>query len=146
MNLVDSITRERKVDMLKVFISGPIDTPPPGDQKQYIEKAMKAAYELSERGFAVYLPHAMWFVDRYAEGMRWQPLGRRNMPQSTEWLKLCDMILRIPGVSYGALREEEIARECKIPIYTSVEDLIQAVEEEREETKLSYSERYWGFD
>jgi hypothetical protein len=41
------------------------------------------------------------------------------MKFSTEWLRKCDMLLRLPGKSAGADREVALAVELDIPIYLS---------------------------
>ncbi len=58
-----------------------------------------------------------------------------------EWMQMdlaivpkCDALLRLPGVSSGASREQKLALEHGIPVYTSIADLLEnmglAVEEE----------------
>jgi 4-hydroxy-3-methylbut-2-en-1-yl diphosphate synthase IspG/GcpE len=42
-----------------------------------------------------------------------------------EWLSVCDCLLRLPGESKGADIEVEYAREHMIPVFYTIEQLIE---------------------
>jgi len=87
--------------MLRVFISGPIKADTVAKELENVHVALEAAYSLVKAGFAVYLPHAFWFVDEYMNANGWVPLKDNYIPQDLEWLAKSDILLRLPGKSRG---------------------------------------------
>ena len=69
-------------------------------------------------GYVPFVPHALYLWEEYS------PKGyERWMALDFEYLSGCDALLRLPGVSPGADREEAYARENGIPVFTNLEDL-----------------------
>lgn len=99
----------------RVYISGPITL---GDTAANVHQAMKAFDQLMGWGYAPYCPHwshyqAIAFPRKWGD---WLDLDK-------EWLPLCDVMLRLPGDSRGADREEGWAHEIPMPIYYSTKAL-----------------------
>jgi len=41
-----------------------------------------------------------------------------------EWVRRCDAVLRLPGDSRGADAEVKLAKECGIPVFYSINELL----------------------
>ena len=74
-------------------------------------------------GHAPFIPHLTHYVDidhgaefDYDTYLRWD----------IEWLKQCQGVLRLPGDSPGADREEGIARLYGLPVWYSLEEVPHA--------------------
>ena len=99
-----------------VYVAGPYTTP---DVAINMKNAMDAAAQLIEIGYTVVVPHLSHFL-------------HMNNPQPYEtWMRMdleilekCDAVLRIFGESPGADRETARAYELGIPVYRSIEELI----------------------
>jgi hypothetical protein len=105
-----------EIDMLKVYVAGPYTK---GDVAANVRNALGVADILMKAGCAPFVPHLFhfWhilFPHQYGD---WMNLD-------VEWLKQCDVVLRLPGNSDGADKETELARQLGKHIYTSVDDLI----------------------
>lgn len=103
--------------MIKVFISGPYTL---GDTAINVKKAMNLCNDLMELGFAPYCPHLTHFlhINNPQPYEKWLELD-------IEYLKICDALIRISGKSSGADKEEDFAKNNKIPIFYNVSDLIK---------------------
>lgn len=97
---------------MKIYIAGPYTK---GDVAENVRNAVYAGNLVAHRGHMPFIPHLTHF---------WHMLIPHEIDfwyaQDIEWLRVCDALLRIEGESTGADREEEIAREMGIPIYTNV--------------------------
>lgn len=103
---------------MKVYVAGPITI---GDQIQNCRNAIEAGDKLLLRGHTPFVPHVtlLWhfaFPHSWETWMKWD----------SEWLKVCDAVLRIPGESTGADREVEMALELSIPVYYNIDDIHKA--------------------
>jgi len=104
--------------MKRVYIAGRYSG---GDVARNVRVAMKAADLLIQMGFAPYVPHLSHFLHMMAphDYEVWMAIG-------LAWLRQCDAVLRLPGESPGADREVEVARILEIPVFHSVEELVEA--------------------
>lgn len=98
--------------MLKIYIAGPYTT---GGQAPNVQAAMLAWHELADLHLAPFCPHLSHFL----EILRSRPYAEW-MLQDLEWLRCCDLFLRLPGPSVGADTEEALARQLGIPAFYSV--------------------------
>jgi nucleoside 2-deoxyribosyltransferase len=100
---------------IKVYVAGPYTK---GDPAANVRTAILAGNELYDVGFVPFIPHLNHL---------WHMLEPRPYPEwlayDMEWLDVCDVVLRLPGPSYGAQREVERAREQGKPVFHSIEDL-----------------------
>lgn len=105
--------------MKRIYVAGPMG--PEFDlRSRRVEQAMGIGLQIVRLGFAVYLPH-LWHhadIDGIVPSETWMQCDFR-------WVESCDAVFRIPGISPGADRECELAREKKIPIFTSLEELLR---------------------
>ena len=91
-----------------------------GDTILNVRNAILTAEELVEVGLVPYVPHlsAFWHFIAPHEYQFW-------LDYDLKWLEHCDILLRIPGESHGADREVEYAIERGIPVYYSIEELLE---------------------
>lgn len=106
--------------MNRIYIAGPLSH---GDVYQNVLNAQEAANRLLDAGFSPFVPH--WFYH----------LARTNprdyeawMAIDQAWLKVADGLIRIPGYSPGADREEAYATQHGIPVFHSLEALCRHFE------------------
>jgi len=101
---------------IRVYISGPYSN---GDCGENVRVAMTVGDILMRAGFVPFIPHLahFWhisFPHTYDEWLDWD----------LAWLSTCDCMLRLPGQSPGADKEVAMARALRIPVYYSVEEVI----------------------
>lgn len=88
------------------------------DPVQNTNLACKIADELIVNGFVPYVPHLT---------LLWHLITPRTVQFWYDYdihlLKRCDAVLRIPGESVGADKEVELAKQWRIPVFYSIEDL-----------------------
>ncbi len=108
---------ERTIPRPKIYISGPLTSS--GNVNQNIDRAIKAARQLIEAGFAPLVPHLSFCVDPGGDYARevW-------MQVDLAWLEAADAVLLLPGESVGADIEVKYAREFRIRVFTSVAALV----------------------
>lgn len=102
--------------MKKIFISGPYTK---GDVAVNVKNAMDLANQLIELNFAPFCPHLTHFL-------------HMNHPQTySKWLEIdsqfllvCDAVLRMPGESNGADLEVKLAISMDIPVFFSINELL----------------------
>lgn len=105
--------------MKYVHIAGPIAG---GDRFRNVGEAMAVAAKLISYGYIVYCPHLCCFLHMI------YPLPYETwMELSLAWLAKCDAMIRLPGESPGADREEEYCRRHGIPVFYSVEEFLEWV-------------------
>lgn len=101
----------------KVYVAGPYSG---GQPVLNTRKAIEVGDQLADEGFVPFIPHLNHF---------WHYLKPRGydfwLNYDIEWLKVCDVLLRIPGDSPGADKEVSLANDLGIPVYDSIEDLIE---------------------
>jgi len=103
--------------MPKIYIAGPYTQ---GDVAMNVRNAFEAANRLADLGFAPFVPHGthFWHMMFPRPYEFWLELDRQFLP-------CCDGLLRLPGNSNGANKEVEVAKELGIPIFHSIEELVQ---------------------
>lgn len=103
------------MNKLKVYIAAPYTNPDPCLNTNI---AMKVANNLMNMGYAPYLPHLTHFLHTYHPRIKtdWYELDN-------EFLKVCDVVWRLPGESKGADDEVKLAKELGIPVVNSLEEL-----------------------
>jgi hypothetical protein len=103
--------------MKTVYIASPYTK---GDVAVNVRNSFLVADELAEKGFIPFPPLYSHF---------WHFLSPKPyefwMTQDKEWVLRCDYLLRLPGESSGADREIEWAIENDIPVFYSVEGLVE---------------------
>ena len=102
--------------MKYVYIAGPYT----GNEGRNVRHAMAVASNLMASGLVPYVPHLSHFMDivfphDYEEWIAYD----------LEWLRVCDVLLRLPGESTGADRETKQAEEWGIPVYYSLQELMR---------------------
>lgn len=107
--------RERKPERLLVYVAGAI-----GKERAAIpdnvRRSEAAAMELTRLGYSVFLPHACCHWPGASESdingsIRWYDVV---LP----WVEVCDLIVRLDGVSAGSDGEVARAHELGIPVKT----------------------------
>lgn len=103
----------------RVYIAGPYST---GDQVLNVRAAVDAANALFDAGYAPYVPHLthLWHIATPRSYDDWMTLD-------FEWVKACDVLLRLPGESSGADRETIVAAEERIPVFFAIDELMRYV-------------------
>lgn len=104
----------------KVYIASPYTI---GDKDENVKLQIDIASELIDRGYAPYVPLLSHFIHLHYEKHydEWMIL-------CFAWLAMCDCILRLPGVSAGADREVKYAQQLDIPVFYSINELLEKME------------------
>jgi len=102
-----------------VYVAGPLSRPDNPDEcdPEKIAAACRAAHEVLEAGFAVYLPH-LWAHEAVVK----RPAAEW-LRQDFAVIERCDFLYRMPGQSAGADREVQHAREHHVVVVHSVSAL-----------------------
>jgi len=103
--------------LARVYIAGPYTK---GDVAVNVRRAFEAANRLADSGFAPFVPHSthFWHMIFPRPYEFWLELDKQFLP-------FCNVVLRLPGESNGADGEIRLAQELKIPVFTSIESLIE---------------------
>ena len=106
--------------MIKVYIASPYTL---GDVNLNVKRQMEIANTLIDNGFAPFVPLYYHFQNEtYPRPYEdWVKLG-------IVWLKNCDCLLRLQGISKGADIEVEVAKKLNLPIFYFIEILIDYYE------------------
>jgi nucleoside 2-deoxyribosyltransferase len=107
--------------MLKVYIACPYSK---GDIEKNVYESMRITNELINNGFIPFNPLYSHFqhINFHQPYEKWLELD-------LEWLKVCDCVLRIPGESNGADKEVKVANKLSIPVFYSLEEVLNYREE-----------------
>lgn len=100
----------------RVYVAGPYTK---GDVAVNVRGAILAASELYDAGLMPYVPH----LSHYWHTVAPRPYGdwlRLDM----EWLRVCDVLLRLPGESSGADKEVCEAVRLGIPCFEHLGELL----------------------
>jgi hypothetical protein len=102
--------------MKYIYIAGPYSK---GDPVINTGEAIKAGNLLAGIGYIPFIPHLtlFWHLIYPQEIEFWYEYDMA-------WLKKCDGLLRLPGESQGADREVATARIFGMPIYYSIQEVI----------------------
>lgn len=103
--------------MIKVYIASPYTI---GDVAANVKAQIDCADQLIERGFAPFAPLYFHF-----QHMIHPRSYEEWMKLDFEWVKSCNCLLRLPGESNGADREVAYAGKLGIPVFYSLEELIE---------------------
>ena len=107
-----------------IYLAGPITL---GDQTQNVRRALSIAETLIEKGFIPIVPHLslFWhFIHPHDHGW-W-------LEYDKEIILRCDALLRLPGESIGADWEVDLALKHNIPVFQSVNELVDNFGDNRE--------------
>ena len=105
--------------MLKVYVAGPYTK---GNVEQNVLNAIDASSELISIGLAPFCPHLSHYLDQ-VHPHSW----KQWMDIDIEFLRDCDIVLRLPGESKGADLEVETANKAGIPISYSISEIESAI-------------------
>lgn len=100
---------------LKVYIACPYTI---GNVDQNVKRSIECTSHLIDNGHLPFNPLLAHFVHmQYPKDYKtWTDLDM-------EWMKICDVLLKLPGESKGADKEMELARKLNIPIVHSIDEL-----------------------
>jgi hypothetical protein len=108
--------------MIAVYIASPYTK---GDVAVNVRNAFLMADKLSELGFAPYPPlySHFWHLISPHPYEFWTKMD-------LEWVLRCDCLLRTEGESSGADNEIKFAQEHEIPVFYSLDDLVDWAKEQ----------------
>lgn len=114
----------------RAYIAGPISQ---GDLKHNLNQAKRAFSDLERLGYAVLCPHLSCYLGEtgsadqdYATRPQIDPFGfghERWLENDLPWVRVADLVYRLPGDSVGADQEVALAKSLGIPVVTSLEQL-----------------------
>ena len=105
------------IDPIYVYVAGPYRLPDPVENTH---RAAVVADRLADLGYVPLVPHAatmLWHVIKPRPVEYW-------LEWDKQWLRKCDVMLRLPGLSHGSDAEEALADKLGIPVVFSVEQLV----------------------
>lgn len=103
---------------MRVYIAGPYTL---GDVAINVQRALDAGDVVQRAGHSPYIPHLSHF--RHIHYPRpWKDWVAEDMV----WLRTCEALIRLPGLSQGADIEVEEARHMEIPVYYGVDEFLHA--------------------
>jgi len=100
----------------RVYVAGPYSR---GDVATNVHDAIDAGESLLRAGFAPYVPHLTHFWHMFYP-QRWQVWIDHNL----EWLRACDVVLRLFGESKGADIEVAEAKRLGIKVFEDIDDVL----------------------
>lgn len=103
--------------MIKVYIASPYTL---GDVAVNVKNQMDAADLLMNAGLAPFVPLYSHF-QHMAHPRPYQDWIKLD----NEWVLACDAVLRLPGESTGADDEVVLASENQIPVFYTIETLLE---------------------
>jgi hypothetical protein len=120
-----------------VYISGKYSGSTEQEVQDNVDRAVTAAVELCRNRIPCYVPHLTYWIDKSAK----QILGQ-YLPYDL-WIDLDLHIIAehithmlVISVSNGVLKELQVALNKKIPIYTSLHDIIVSINATRKLSRL----------
>lgn len=98
-----------RVDQNRVFIAGPYSL---GDTAMNVHIAIKCADTLMLAGYVPFIPHFthFWHLITPKPYETWLAYDKC-------WLPFCNFLCRLPGDSFGADGEVQLARQLGIPVH-----------------------------
>jgi len=110
--------------MIKVYIASAYVV---GDVHDDVRKlCFDCTDELINEGFAPFSP-LLFHFQNMIHLQDWETWMMLDM----EWLGVCDALLRLPGESIGADQEVEYARDNSIPVFYTINQLIEYYTDEQ---------------
>jgi nucleoside 2-deoxyribosyltransferase len=103
---------------MKVYIASPYTI---GDAAVNVKRQIDAANALMNIGLTPFLP----LLSHFQHLVHPRPY-EDWLKNDIAWLLACDCVLRLDGASKGADYEVEVAKANSIPVYYSIDDLINS--------------------
>ena len=109
-----------------MYVSGPISN---GGTLKYAARldnmydAVDVGATLIKLGYAPLIPHLSVIIEHKYEGIDQDTWLAIDLP----WVEAADALLRLPGASAGADKEEAVALASGVPVYHSIEELKDAI-------------------
>lgn len=117
--------------MIVVYIASPYTL---GNKEENVNRQIDVAEQLSKKSFCPFWPlHSHFWHKQYPHNYQFW------MDMDYVWIERCDVLLRLPGTSYGADEEVALAQRLGKPVYYSIESLLEAKDD-----RLCYRNRLWG--
>ena len=108
----------------RIYVAGPISKGKAWPVN--LRDGIDAGHQLWKHGLFPYIPHLNFLWEfAYPEICNLETMLEIDLA----FLEVCDALLRLPGESAGADREEAFAVEHGIPVYYSIEALLKDMEE-----------------
>ena len=104
----------------RIYIAGPMTK---GDRVKHLATALTVYRTLMQLEFAPFCPQLTFLVDSLIR----QP-HESWLEADLPWVQAADAILRIPGESKGADMEVDCARRHDIPVFETIEQIINHFE------------------
>jgi hypothetical protein len=104
---------------MRIYVAGPYTS----DPEACTRTAIKAGDRILDAGHAPFVPHLAHFWDRLYTNRSYEDW----MMLDLAWLRAAHALLRLPGESSGADQEVALASELGIPVFQSMEDLLDTV-------------------
>jgi len=103
--------------MIRCYISSPYTL---GSEGENVRISLKVADELINEGFAPFAPLLSHF-----QHMMFPQDYEVWMSLDLEWIGACDCLLRLSGESAGADRGVEFARSNEIPVFYTINQMVE---------------------
>lgn len=101
---------------MRVYIASPYLR---GDKEENVMRQINTFHALTVNGFIPYAPLLGHYIDQhYSMACEWW------LEFDLNWVEVCDCVLRLDGRSDGADREVEHAKKLNIPVYYSLNELL----------------------
>ena len=113
-------------DRIRVYVAGPISK---GNLNKNVQQAVDAGIILIHKGFAPFVPHLSCYMGGCVPDP--MPFGTTHddwMSVDLPWVKVSQALLRLPGESKGADMEVSCANSYGIPVFLSIDDLLDYFE------------------
>jgi hypothetical protein len=120
---------------MKVYVAGPYTSTSTAHVLNNVISAMEAGAELLRMGFAPYIPHLYYFLEEHCKhnklegGFSYDEYIKLDI----QWLRMCDALVCLGkkrddgATSPGVALELLLARELNIPVFSSVQQLLECV-------------------
>jgi len=107
--------QNKKTKKIIVYIAAPYTLPSICNN---VRIAISVANELMNEGYMPFCPHLFHFqnISHTRPEREWLEIDK-------EWLKVCDVVLRLKGKSKGADAEVALAKKLGIPVVRTIEQL-----------------------
>ena len=102
---------------LMVYIAGPISK---GPYWINVRNGIEAGHAVRKEGMIPFIPHLDFLWVLLHPEITWE----ENLEYDEQVILRCDAMLRLPGESKGADREEAFAKQNAIPVFHDIRDPI----------------------
>lgn len=107
---------------LRVYVAGPLTN---GNLRENIKQATDAAKSLMWHDYAPLCPHLTVYMDGDTPSVACGFTHEEWMRVCLPWVAVADAVLRLPGKSVGADMETDLANELGIPVFNSIEEVVE---------------------